>query len=388
MRALAGTIALGPLTAWAQASHRPGVEHGTIYYRQGVYAAFPTLTDLGDGRYATEFTTRTKASHIEPAGGSARYVTSDGGRSWQPYDGEIIRPMWKTADGRIVEATSDGWTIVPANEVPKGLPERGWGVQKLDGDRVSFLGGAHFRTSRDGGQTWETQQIPLPDDVARLMHYHADASQVTTSKGVRLSAVYGLRTGEKGGGSQVYLLRSADDGKTWQVVYMTPDGLPEGVKGMDETAIIELPGGEILAMSRTGSQDFLYRSVSRDQGLTWSTPEKTDIWGYPCDLLVLEDGRVLCVYGYRRKPMGVRACVSHDGGTTWDVKNEIVLRDDAKGRGADVGYPLVERTPDGMFLTVYYLTTEDGNRSPQIAWTRFALPAPGTAQTPKEAAAR
>ena len=86
---------------------------------------------------------------------------------------------------------------------------------------------------------------------------------------------------------------------------------------------------------------------------------------------------MLCVYGYRREPMGIRASVSPDGGATWDVAHEIVLRADARGVGSDIGYPLVERLPDGTFLCVYYLTTakEAASRSPEIAWTRFTLPA-------------
>ena len=60
---------------------------------------------------------------------------------------------------------------------------------------------------------------------------------------------------------------------------------------------------------------------SEDGGVTWSLPLRTDIWGYPPHLLKLRDGRVLCTYGYRRDPMGVRAVLSHDGGESWDTDN-------------------------------------------------------------------
>ena len=49
--------------------------------------------------------------------------------------------------------------------------------------------------------------------------------------------------------------------------------------------------------------------------------------GYPNHLLKLRDGRILCTFGYRRKPMGVRALLSEDGGRTWDLDHEYVRRD-------------------------------------------------------------
>ena len=69
---------------------------------------------------------------------------------------------------------------------------------------------------------------------------------------------------------------------------------------------------------------------------------------------------MLCSFGYRREPMGVRAVLSHDGGVTWDMDNVIVLRDDggtpsefrsdAQGGGADVGYPISTQLSDGSIL--------------------------------------
>jgi len=70
----------------------------------------------------------------------------------------------------------------------------------------------------------------------------------------------------------------------------------------------------------------------------WRQPTETPIWSggsSPPDLLLLSDGRILCTYGHRRAPYGVRACLSQDGGGSWDLKNEIVIRDDRLDR--DIG---------------------------------------------------
>lgn len=79
---------------------------------------------------------------------------------------------------------------------------------------------------------------------------------------------------------------------------------------------------------------------------------QTPIWGYPADLHLLKDGRILASYGYRRPPYGIRACISDDQGRTWQVKNEITLRDDLPN--ADLRYPTTAELADGALLTVYY----------------------------------
>ena len=64
--------------------------------------------------------------------------------------------------------------------------------------------------------------------------------------------------------------------------------------------------------SRTPSSPPISRRPSK-----W-LPRPTPMWGCPPHLLALGDGRLLCTYGYRRAPFGVRACLSHDGGETWE----------------------------------------------------------------------
>jgi len=78
---------------------------------------------------------------------------------------------------------------------------------------------------------------------------------------------------------------------------------------------------------------------------------------------------MVCTCGYRREPFGVRACLSTDGGRTWDMEHEHILRDD--GKNVDVGYPSTAHLADGTLVTVYYIHTPDGVR--HIACTRWQL---------------
>ena len=63
------------------------------------------------------------------------------------------------------------------------------------------------------------------------------------------------------------------------------------------------------------------------------------------------------VYGHRRDPFGIRACLSSDQGETWDIENEIILRDDLES--SNLGYPTSIVQEDGGLFTVYW--GEDSN---------------------------
>jgi len=123
---------------------------------------------------------------------------------------------------------------------------------------------------------------------------------------------------------------------------------------MQEPALVENADGTIIAVMRTtNAQDHMFTARSDDDGLTWSPPERLSLIGHPADLVRLPDKRVLLVYGYRHQPFGVRACVSDDGGKTWDVGRELVIA--ASGVNTDLGYPSVCLADDRHVVVVYYM---------------------------------
>ena len=60
-------------------------------------------------------------------------------------------------------------------------------------------------------------------------------------------------------------------------------------------------------------------------------------------------------YGYRRPPYGVRGCISEDNGSSWDIKNEIIICSD--GEHGDIGYPSSIEVKDGTIMTSFYTHT-------------------------------
>jgi len=126
------------------------------------------------------------------------------------------------------------------------------------------------------------------------------------------------------------------------------------------------------------SADRIHALVAlEDDGITWSPPRRTGIWGYPADVIQLQDGRVLAVYGFRRKPMCVRGCLSDDG-LHWDVANEFVIRDCILAPPEDpfywhIGYPTVAQTPDGTIVVAYHEHSDDEEPIQYMRTSRFRL---------------
>jgi hypothetical protein len=107
-----------------------------------------------------------------------------------------------------------------------------------------------------------------------------------------------------------------------------------------------------VATFRVDLDGYVRQSYSDDGGRSWSWPRRLPVWGYPQQLCPLADGRLLMSYGYRKEPFGIRASISSDGGRTYDLQHEIVLRHD--GVDDDLGYPYSIQLRSGEVFTVYY----------------------------------
>ena len=235
--------------------------------------------------------------------------------------------------------------------------------------------------SRNGGETWQKRSIPAPDDMVTLSGfrglYTRDGTLLFPVGGKAYRPGLNMRALDDATWRQ-YMARSTDGGENWEWTKMVED--PTGAY-TEEVTLLELENDRVLALVRAhrpGPTGYLWQQWSADGGRPWSEPVETQIWGYPCHLLRLQDGRILCTYGYRFKPAGIRAVLSGDGGWSWDLKGERILQDDggtpAQGwgpeqlekfkvrgvAGADLGYPFSAQMADGAIVTVYYFTGTDG----------------------------
>jgi hypothetical protein len=133
----------------------------------------------------------------------------------------------------------------------------------------------------------------------------------------------------------------------------------------NETALLVLPDGRILAALRSEKGAHLSIASSKDQGHKWTAPvQVTGDNEHPADLIRLKNGDILLTYGERNAPFGVEAILSHDGGKTWDSSTKVKLASDSSNR--DCGYPSSVQLPNGKIVTLYY-QVDDAQNTPASA---------------------
>ncbi len=156
--------------------------------------------------------------------------------------------------------------------------------------------------------------------------------------------------------ADTYILFSNTGGQSWDPPLLT---VPSPESAFGEPDIAEVAPGEIYCILRSANGGgYLHACRSLDGGRTWSNPEVTPMFGGPGHLLNLKDGRLLCTYGRRKAPFGIRASVSEDGGRFWNIEQEIVIRDDLPN--GDLGYPTTIEYAPGQLFCCYYGQEPDG----------------------------
>jgi len=354
----------------------PSKEDVVLYRNRAHYAAFPSLHQGQNDELWVSFRWNTTRSHFGKAAGgqtgSVALYSPDGGRTWRENSKD---PDYKPSrqaglvlsDGTQISIGPLMHEVLP-KEKKEELLQRGILVKEWPDGHLS----ASYRVKLTRRQPAQPSKVSYPELPAFASMGGFGAGVVLPSD-VVLKPVYGQQSPKDSAG-RAWVLRSADRGNSWQLVTVACDGQ----HSFNESDLLALPDGRVLAMIRIESgrqstvppqeRGFLWQTESSDEGKTWSAPRRTDIWGYPPTLLRLRNGDLLCSYGYRRAPYGIRACFSHDDGRTWDTANEVILRADAlpdgprkgKGTSSDLGYPRSVELADGTIFTVYYITLGDG----------------------------
>jgi Neuraminidase (sialidase) len=336
----------------------------TICRQPGNYLGWPSIARKADGEIMVVFS-GDREEHACPYGKIQIVRSLDGGESWsEPIT--IGNTVLDDRDPGIIVLRS-GTIVVSwfnldfAHFSPEDLDQSRWSksAQMVDGwirhyrkiprEHVERDSGAWTIRSTDGGNTWE-------EPVANLTDTPHGPIELADGRLLFVGTTHSddLRRIE----SVAIAVESADEGRTWRQVgeVPMPPKAPNIHLQFDEPSLAETPDGKLVCLARYEDNDridgYLRQSESTDGGKTWTVPQKTSIWGFPPHLVVLSIGDLLATYGYRRRPFGRRACLSRDGGLTWDIEHEIVLKDDAPN--SDLGYPATLELEPNEYLTVDY----------------------------------
>lgn len=341
-----------------------GAEHQVVFRKE--YAMSFRFYRLADGALYVKFRTAPTSSHMDPRTLELRAALStDGGRTWLPTERDEINPAFRSPQpGRLVEADAHNWRYdTPSRRAH--YEAQGLEVRNTPDGRIAYSAGAFARVSRDNGATWLTRDLDLPLQ-ALVAGYRDDRAFLRVNDRVLLRAIYGKPVARVRH-YEAWLLRSEDDGETWQFLPLAASVEADVSHG--ETALAQAANGDIVAMMRTepalGTRMWVCRSS--DLGKSWSKPEQTPLHGHPAHLLRLRSGRLLCTYGIRDQPIGIRACLSRDDGRTWRAEDIVTLRTGADFK-PDSGYPVTLEWGDGTLVSMYYLTRGDATGIEVTRW--------------------
>jgi hypothetical protein len=286
----------------------------------------------------------------------------------------IVEP-YRTLQARSLDQ-GDSWTLAPDEPFPSagqparspapidfttpGLALRVVGAGYHGSDRPT---GAFFH-SRDRGHSWRGPfALTGLTDCRELHGWQITARTDVLVEGPRSCL---LMLSARTGGlltDRTFCARTTDGGRSFHfVAWVVPPGDP--ARAVMPATVRYPRGGLVTAIRRRDPERqicWIDAFRSEDRGLSWApagrVAETGPANGNPPALVVLEDGRLCCVYG-ERGSRRLMARYSKDGGQRWE--GDQVLRADFhpdRHDDPDLGYPRLAQRADGQLLAVYYWAT-------------------------------
>ena len=323
----------------------PGTRE-TVAYQDG--GLFPVLALSRDGVVVAVL--RGGAGHIGREGRMEVLRSLDNGLTWTPPN--LLADSEDDDRNPAFGVSSQGTLILLYHRQHNYDADGNYqgGVRISDRKPVAIMATRSF----DNGLTWEE---PYPLSIDALPTGSPYGKIVSLDDGTLLAPIYNSLAWADEQSDQSfdtsYLVRSEDDGRTW-------GGVSQIAPHMNETALIVLPDGDILAVLRDDNAQGLHSTRSQDGGLTWSpTTQITQARQHPADLVRLSNGDILLTYGNRNPPHRIEGRVSRDGGRSWldcllTFSGHLYGYTTEESRRTDLGYPSSVVRGGSQGITMYY----------------------------------
>jgi len=234
--------------------------------------------------------------------------------------------------------------------------------------------------SEDGGISWsEPKQFDMPSGYKRV--------GVTTNPVLLPTGdiMIPLEAQPEGGVTTTIAAFSSDNGRTIGPFTDLQLSDPKNELHFCD-ARFERVNDQVLTLLWTFREDSeetieVHRSVSHDNGRSWSSPHSVGFVGQVTVPLSLGDGRVIAASNFRHPSQGIRLWFSEDSGATWQ-KPPLQMWDSQQGRvlaepmealaspatddgvwealrDFSFGTPDLVRLSDGTILMLYYATLNE-----------------------------
>ena len=323
----------------------PGTRETTAYQDGGL---FPILALAPNGDVVAAL--RGGAGHLGREGRMEVVRSSDSGLTWTPPN--LIADSDDDDRDAAFGVSSQGTLILLYQREHKYDADGNYqgGLRISDPKPIALMATRSF----DNGLTWE-EPYPLSFDSLATASFYGKI--VSLDDGTLLAPIYNSRSWADEQSEQMfdisYLVRSQDDGRTWgSVSQIAPH--------RNETALIVLPEGDLLAVQRDDTAQALHSTRSQDRGLTWSsTTQITQASQHPADMVHLSNGDILLTYGNRNPPYRIEGRISRDGGRSWlncllTFSGHLYGYTAEETRRTDLGYPSSVVRGGGQGITMYY----------------------------------
>lgn len=231
-------------------------------------------------------------------------------------------------------------------------------------------------SSDDLGVSWKE---PCRLDIGNLSNSLSRDPIVELCDGTLVLAVYESTPFKS---EECYLVRSWDQGKSWgDASLIAKDFAPinslYATSSYNESAIVEASPNNLIALVRCDESYYTnegedYMTVggvgnlricySNNNGLSWSNPRKTNIFGQPAAAIMLDGKTLITAYAKRAHPYQICLRTSSDLGQLWT--EEIQIK--AGVKHWDFGYPSIAIQAGKIFIA-YYWQNEKGSRHIEVA---------------------
>ncbi len=319
------------------------------------YFGWPTAVTLKNGKIAVA-ASGFRLGHICPFGKTVISYSEDDGKTYT-LPTPVIDTYLDDRDGGLCTFGESGLIITSFNN------RVDWQKQITDDPyKLSYLNkitpeqedkylGATFRVSYDNGITFG----PLYKSPITSPHGPCELSDGTILwVGCIFDGSYMRCEGKND--IQVYSL-NPENGEMKFVGEIENIEIDAKKYNSYEPHAIVLDSGTLLTHIRVedgnGKIFTIYQSKSTDGGKTWSKPVQIleDKGGAPAHIFKHSSGTLICTYGDREKPYGIKAMFSKDGGETWDTNYTLYINNEIS---SDLGYPSTVELPDRSLLTIFY----------------------------------
>ncbi len=305
--------------------------------------------------------------------------SSDEGHTWNLAKG-VAPPNYKVSGDVSVTFDNQGHAILCYIAFDKLGTFNYWG-------HGATRNGIFVRRSLDGGKTWETQHIPVAQQVSEPGVPFEDKPYIVadTQSGKGRGTLYVGWTRWTRTSSLLLLSRSTDDGKTWSapVELDNRPGLPRDDNGALEGfagaiapdgafhAVWSGPDGIMHAISRDGGRRFSRaRMILRTAPIMFAIQGVTRANGFPQIAIDPRGkghrGKLYITWSdYRNGDLDVFCSSSKDGGRKWSDATRV--NDDAMHNGADQYFQWLAVDPaDGSVNMIFYDRRGDPKNQKQI----------------------